>query len=146
MYAFWNGMDPSTQNHVLEICARTSSVDSIAVFCNTNWTSPGAGTALTFLLVLRLLSCNRVFNCSHRVIGRLFRIQVGIKDYDPYKNVWIRCSAHCVGNLQNKDYFSEGRCAAFIAMKFLLTAARRWCRSDRRAVGGGAQVAAAFSI
>eukprot|EP00291_Cryptomonas_curvata_P018472 CAMPEP_0172157906 /NCGR_PEP_ID=MMETSP1050-20130122/4069_1 /TAXON_ID=233186 /ORGANISM="Cryptomonas curvata, Strain CCAP979/52" /LENGTH=202 /DNA_ID=CAMNT_0012827223 /DNA_START=11 /DNA_END=616 /DNA_ORIENTATION=- len=42
VYAYWNGMAPSTQNHVLEICARTSSVSSIAVFYNANWTSPDA--------------------------------------------------------------------------------------------------------
>ena len=145
VYAFWNGMDPSTQNHILEICARTSSVDSIAVFRNTNWTSPGAGTAFTFLLFLRSLSCNRVFYRSHRVIGRLFRIQVGFKDYDPYKNVCIWCSAHCVDTRQNQgapapkssdvpspneDYSSEGRCAALIAMKFCSTAARLRCRSE----------------
>ena len=46
VFAFWNGMSPITQNCVLELCARTSSVDSIAVFYNTNWTSPGDGTAL----------------------------------------------------------------------------------------------------
>jgi hypothetical protein len=41
-------MSPGTQNHVLELCAKTSSVDSVVVFYNVtlNWTSPGAGTAL----------------------------------------------------------------------------------------------------
>jgi hypothetical protein len=47
-------MGPSTQNVILELCAKTSSVDSIAVFRNANWTSPGAGLPPSFQL--RLIS------------------------------------------------------------------------------------------
>ena len=67
-------MAPSTQIHILDICARTSSVSSIVVFYNANWTSPAAGEAFNSLAVLhlRLLSCNRVIHCSHQVIERVF--------------------------------------------------------------------------
>ena len=106
VYAFWNGMSPSTQNCVLELCARTLSVDSIAVFYNTkftNWTSPGAGTALQIpccdLPVIHVL---KVFHCSHRVIELLFRLHVGFKEYYQDQDVRLQCPAHCVGNRSNQ--------------------------------------------
>ena len=37
MYAFWNGMSPATQLHILWLCARTPSVRRIAVFRHSNW-------------------------------------------------------------------------------------------------------------
>jgi hypothetical protein len=54
-----------------------------------------------FLFQLRLLSSNCVFHCSNRVIGRLFRRQVGSKEYSTNQNVRLRCAAHCVGHRQN---------------------------------------------
>ena len=53
-------MSPSTQNYILELCARSSSVESIAVFYNANWTSAKSGMAGLSLAVcyMRLMSCN----------------------------------------------------------------------------------------
>jgi hypothetical protein len=90
----WHGAKNS--DHILELCARTSSVCSLAVFRNANRTSPGAGMTPFFLFQLRLMSFNCVFHCSNRVIRRLF-LFLYCKEYNTNQNVRLRC-AECTAH------------------------------------------------
>jgi len=37
VFTFWNGMDLWTQIHILEICSRCKSLDSLIVFRDQDW-------------------------------------------------------------------------------------------------------------
>ncbi len=50
MYAFWNGMSPETQLHILWLCARTPSVRRIAVFRHSNWSRYEHGNIVLFVV------------------------------------------------------------------------------------------------
>jgi hypothetical protein len=43
VYAFWVGFPYATQCHILKLCAKTPSVDTIAVFQDYKWTKPQQG-------------------------------------------------------------------------------------------------------
>ena len=43
VYSFWVGMPLPTQEHILALCARSPSVDSVAVFRDRKWRKPEEG-------------------------------------------------------------------------------------------------------
>jgi hypothetical protein len=49
VYAFWVGFPYATQCHILKLCAKTPSVDTIAVFQDYKWTKPQQGSEPCFL-------------------------------------------------------------------------------------------------
>ena len=55
VYAFWVGFGFSTQYHILELCAQTPSVDTIAVFQDYKWTKPSQGQSLASAFRIRLI-------------------------------------------------------------------------------------------
>ena len=52
VYAFWVGFSFSTQYHILELCSKTPSIDTIAVFRDYKWTQPQEGIILLSSMLL----------------------------------------------------------------------------------------------
>jgi hypothetical protein len=40
VFSFWNGMDLQTQVHILELCTRCKTLESLVVFRDQDWRRP----------------------------------------------------------------------------------------------------------